>query len=102
MVILAAMALTFRVMPVQCPITRTGTTSPLEVTVTPSQDQPAIEPGIIQAALTIMELATPSIRVHAEGSTTTTAIDIKPTFQRETCGKGRYETEIEGHQRRCP
>ena len=86
MVILAAMALTFRVMSAQCPITRTGTTSPLEVTATPSQDQPAIEPGIIQAALTIMELATPSIRVHAEGSTTTTAMDIRLMFRNETYG----------------
>ena len=80
------MALTFRVMSVQCPITRTGTTSPLEETATPSQDQPAIEPGIIQAALTIMELATQSILVHVEDSITTTAMDTRPTFQNETYG----------------
>ena len=82
----AAMAPTFRVTSVQCPITRTGTTSPLEVTVTPSQDQPAIEPGIIQAALTIMELATPSIQVHVEDSIITITTGIKPTFPNATCG----------------
>jgi hypothetical protein len=49
-----------------------------------------------------MELATLSILVHVEDSTTTIVTAIKPTFQRETCGKSRHETEIEGHQKRCP
>ena len=80
------MAPTFRAMSVRCPTARIGTTSRPKVTATPSQDQPAIEPEIIQTALTIMELVTPSIRVHAEGSTTTTAMDIRPTFQNATCG----------------
>ena len=80
------MALTFRVMPVQCPITRTGTTSLLKVTATPSQDQPAIGPGIIQAVLTIMELATPSIPVHVEDSIITIAMDIRLMFRNETYG----------------
>ena len=80
------MAPTFRAMPVQCPITRTGTTSPLEVTVTPSQDQPAIGPGIIQAVHTFMEQAIPSILVHVEDSITTTAMDIRLMFRNETYG----------------
>jgi hypothetical protein len=33
-----------------------------------------------------MELATLSILVHVEDSTTTIAMDIKLTFQREACG----------------
>jgi hypothetical protein len=49
-----------------------------------------------------MERVTPFILVHVEDSITTIAMVTKPTFQRETCGKGRYETEIEGHQKRCP
>ena len=98
----AAMALTFRVMSAQCRTIQIGTTTPPKAIATPSQDQPAIGPGIIRAMHTIMEQATPSIQVHEEDSITTTAMDIRPTFQRETCGKGRYETEIEGHQKRCP
>ena len=87
MVTPAAMALMFRVMSAQCPTTQTGTTSPPRETAIPSQVQLAIEPEIIQAAHTIMEQATQSILVHAEGSITTTATDIRPTFQRGTCGK---------------
>ena len=80
------MELTLTVMFAQCPTTPTGTTSPRKATVILLQVQPAIEPEIIQAAHTTTELATPSIRVHAEGSTTTTAMDIRPTFQNETYG----------------
>ena len=102
MVILAAMALTFRVMFARCPTAQIGTTSRPRATVTPLQVQPAIGPEIIRAAHTIMELATPSILVHVEDSTTTIVTAIKPTFQREPFGKDRYKTEIEGHQKRCP
>ena len=82
------MALTFRVMSAQCPTIRTGTITPPRETATPSQVQRAIEPEIIQAAHTIMEQATQSILVHAEGSITTTIAAIRPMFQKGTCGKG--------------
>ncbi len=80
------MALTFRVMSAQCPTIRTGTTSPLEVTATPSQVQPAIVQETIQAVRTITEQATPSILVHVEGSIITTATGIRPTYPNATCG----------------
>ena len=51
-----------------------------------SHVQLAIEPEIIQAAHTIMEQATQSILVHAEGSITITEMDTRPTFQNETYG----------------
>lgn len=86
MVTPAAMALMFRVMSAQCPTTQTGTTSPPRETAIPSQVQPAIGPEIIRAAHTIMELATPSILVHVEGSITTTAMDIRLMFRNETYG----------------
>ena len=80
------MALTFRVMSAQCPITRTGTISPLEVTATPSQARQAIVQETIQAVRTITEQATPSILVHVEGSIITTAMGIRPMFRNETYG----------------
>jgi hypothetical protein len=73
-------------MSAQCPITRIGITSRPRETVIPSLVQPAIEPGIIQVALTIMELATPSIQVHVEDSIITITTGIKPTFPNATCG----------------
>ena len=88
MVTPAAMALMFRVMSAQCPTIRTGTITPPRETATPSQVQRAIEPEIIQAVHTIMELVTPSIPVHVVDSITTTAMDTRPMFQRGTCGKG--------------
>ena len=80
------MAPTFRAMSARCPTARTGTTSPPRETAIPSQVQLAIEPEIIQAAHTIMEQATQSILVHAEGSITITAMGTRPTFQNETYG----------------
>lgn len=80
------MALTSRAMSEQCPTIRTGITSRPRETVIPSLVQPAIEPGIIQVALTIMELATPSIQVHAEDSITITAMDIRHTYPKEIYG----------------
>ena len=90
------MALMFRVMSAQCPTTQTGTTSPPRETAIPSQVQLAIEPEIIQAAHTIMEQATQSILVHAEGSITTTAMDARLMFQRGTCGKDKVQARIGG------
>ena len=80
------MALTFRVMSARCPTAQIGTTSPLKVTATPLQVQPAIGPEIIRAAHTIMEQATPSILVHVEDSITITAMDIRLMFRNETYG----------------
>ena len=96
MVTPAAMALMFRVMSAQCPTTQTGTTSRPRATVTPLQVQPAIGPGTILAMHTIMELVTPSIQVHEEDSTTTTAMVIRPMFQRGTCGKDKVQARIGG------
>jgi hypothetical protein len=70
----------------QSPTIRTGITSRPRATAIPSLVQPAIEPGIIQVALTIMELATPSIPVHVEDSIITIAMDIRLMFRNETYG----------------
>ena len=50
----------------------------------------------IQETHTIMELATQSILVHAEGSITTTAMDARPMFQRGACGKDKVQARIGG------
>ena len=68
------------------PTARIGITSRPRATVTPSQVQRAIEPEIIQAVHTIMELVTPSIQVHVEDSIITITTGIKPTFPNATCG----------------
>lgn len=86
MATLEAMALMFRIMSAQCPTTQIGITSRPRATVTPSQARQAIVQETIQETHTIMELATQSIQVHVEDSTTTTATVIRPMFQRETCG----------------
>ena len=70
----------------QCPTAPTGTTSPPRATAILSQVQPAIGPETIRLMHTIMELDIPSILVHVEDSITTTAMDIRPTFQNATCG----------------
>ena len=88
--------LMLRAMSAQCPTTLTGTTSPLKVTAIHLQVQQVIVQETIQETHTIMELATQSILVHAEGSITITAMDIRPTFQRETCGKDKVQARIGG------
>ena len=87
MVTPAPMELTFRVMSAQCPTTQTGTTSQPLATAIHLQGQLVIVQETIPAVHTIMELAIPSIQVPAEGSIITIATDIRPTFQRGTCGK---------------
>ena len=91
------MALTFRATCAQCPTAQTGTTSRPRATATPLQVLPAIGPGIIRAAHTIMELATPSIQVHEEDSITTIAMATKSTSPNETYGN--YEgSESSNHK----
>lgn len=68
------------------PTARTGTTSQLRATATPSQARQAIVQETIQAVRTITEQATPSILVHVEGSIITTATGIRPTYPNATCG----------------
>ena len=81
--------LMLRAMSARCPTTQTGTTSPPRATAIHSQVLPAIEPGTILEMHTIMEQDTPFIQVHAEDSITTTVEVIRPTFQKEICGKNQ-------------